>query len=187
MTKDPGSLPVQVLYICLFSVTRDFQHIHPKRGMFSALPNCAVPGEVWLRLVERLMVTKPRLNHSIYGFFSTALAVVLLPAGKAGARRGIPEGLVHWLEQAMGGKQIFLDKSLDNIVVLISDLAFTVYFFFCPLAFSRLGCYVRSAPNTAGTSFLLKHPGKQHCLILAGSPLGFPQFFAISASLSTRG
>lgn len=49
-----------------------------------------MPGEVWLslRLVERLMVTKPKLNHSIYSFFSTALAAVLLPAGKAGAQGG---------------------------------------------------------------------------------------------------
>lgn len=45
--------------------------------MFSALSDCAVPREVWPRLVERLMVTKFRINHSIYSFFSIALAVVL--------------------------------------------------------------------------------------------------------------
>lgn len=45
--------------------------------MFSALPDCAVPGGVWPKLVVKLMVTKLRLNHFIYSFFSTALAVVL--------------------------------------------------------------------------------------------------------------
>lgn len=58
-------------------MTRDFQHVQPKGEVCSLHSQTTVPGGVWLRLVERLMVTELRLNHSIYSFFSTVLAVVL--------------------------------------------------------------------------------------------------------------
>lgn len=163
-------------YICLLLVTRDFQHVQPEGEVCSLHSQTAVLGGVWLRLVERLMVTKLRLNHSINSFFSTVLAVVLCLLERWVVRERF---IRHWftgLNQAWGASRFFSwEKSWQHRCF---DFKHGFYSLFVSVLWHSLRLGVRSAPHTAGSSFLLRapwkaampHPGGESPFFLLVSP-----------------
>lgn len=79
-----------------------------------------------------------------------------------------------------GQADFFLEKSLDNIIVLISDKAFTVCFFSVLWHAPCLDVMSGHLLTQLGLPSSSEHPGRQHCLILVSKVLFslsvFPRF-----------